>query len=475
MPPAVSQRSKVTRATSSGVASSPPPARSSPSAASPSSRATATEQAPQAPEQPKTLVQLLDDFLLSTQAWPKTWLNCKERMTDITTRLTTMRSRALRLEGELARAATQAPVMGDNDPVTSSLPLALENSLNTFVNQALNRITEAVPSIVQDAFSKASPPAPATSAAPSSATPAQRPRPPPGPKELEVVISLPRGSRSPARSTSPTELKARVDAALASSGVPELAGVVTQGVRRRADGCLVVRARSEPQAKLLQRYDDNWVKHFESDASLRRPTFTLTAAAVPTAFDPTAKSARQAIYEANSDVIPSPDSVVSVRWLHNRPPSSVRSKSAASIVVVVSERSTADMLIWRGLYLYGTWCNTSKYMPPAMQCYHCQAFGHISKACPHLADSNHLKCARCAGNHAVRDCHCPAATKCANIRTCTHIHVRCANCGGPHKSVSSVCPIKAAAQAAIASRLDNGSAYFDKLFTPPRGHGAGPL
>ncbi|CDO77911.1 hypothetical protein BN946_scf184572.g2 [Trametes cinnabarina] len=386
-----------------------------------------------------------------------------------------MRSRALRLEGEVARMATQAPTGGDRDTVTFSIPPALENSLTTIVDQALNKITEAVPSIVKEALNKASRTSPASSTVPPPAPIAHRPRPPSGPKELEVVISLPRGPRSSSRNTSPTELKARVDAALVSSGVPELAGVVTQGVRRRADGCLVVRAQSEPQAKLLQRFDDAWVKHFESDASLRRPTFALTVAAVPTAFDPNAKSARQAIYEANSDVIPSPDSVVSVRWLHNRPPSSVRSKSAASIVVVVSERSTADMLIWRGLYLYGTWCNTCKYVPPAMQCYHCQAFGHISKACPHLADSNHLKCARCAGNHAVRDCHCPAATKCTNIRTCTHIQVRCANCGGPHKSVSSTCPVKAEAQSSIAARLDNGSAYFDKSFVPPRGHGAASL
>ena len=112
-------------------------------------------------------------------------------------------------------------------------------------------------------------------------------------------------------------------------------------------------------------------------------------------------------------------------------------------------------------------CKVSKFVPPAIQCFHCQKFGHVAKACPLLSDSTALKCARCAGNHPVRDCHCPSRTKCSNARLCTHIKVQCANCGGPHKSISNACPIKAEAQATLAARWDNGSPYYNKSFRPP--------
>ncbi|KAJ6617934.1 hypothetical protein B0H10DRAFT_1767803, partial [Mycena sp. CBHHK59/15] len=80
--------------------------------------------------------------------------------------------------------------------------------------------------------------------------------------------------------------------------------------------------------------------------------------------------------------------------------------------------------------------------PPPLQCFHCQVYGHMAKACSDSKDPATIKCARCAGSHATRDCECPNTPRCANTRTCTHIMVKCANCGGPHKSFANSCPVK---------------------------------
>ena len=182
----------------------------------------------------------------------------------------------------------------------------------------------------------------------------------------------------------------------------------------------------------------------------------MSASAVPTSFDPSAPNARGAIYEANQACIPSPSSVLSVRWLHNRRPDR-NAKSASTLVLAVAERATAEALVKRHLNVGGTCCLTAHYTPPALQCYYCQAFGHIAKACPHISDPSRQKCGRCAGNHGIRECHCPATPKCANARACLHIEARCANCNEPHKAFSNACPVKARAQHEFAERCGYGA------------------
>ncbi len=422
-----------------------------------SSSASATGSTTQAPPASRTALELLDDLERLYKSWKPSY-HCKTNdldFKDLTDRLrvqiileTAVRSGAGADNGD-ATTTDKNPVTSHCAP-DSCLPFA--NKLNALTEQAIRTITDQVSSIVKTALDGR--PAPAFN--PPAPIPPPRPRQPRESQDLDVVISLARVDRhSPVRAIPYAELKSRVEAALVKSGVPGLAGSTVQGVRRTANGGIAVRANDDAQAQLLLREADAWVKHYEEGAAIHRRTYMVMASAVPTSFDPSGPHARRAIYEANQACIPSPTSVLSVRWLHNRHPDRV-AKSASTLVIAVAERATAEALVKRHLNVSGTCCLTAYYVPPVLQCFYCQGFGHVAKACPYLSDPARLKCARCAGNHMIKDCHCPEKTKCTDPRTCVHIRSRCANCGGNHKSLSNACPVKARAQQEFAARRGHG-------------------
>ncbi|KAI0652770.1 hypothetical protein C8Q79DRAFT_868354, partial [Trametes meyenii] len=138
-------------------------------------------------------------------------------------------------------------------------------------------------------------------------------------------------------------------------------------------------------------------------ASIERKSYVVSAAAVPITFDPRAPSARESIYLSNQGTIPSPDSILSVRWLHEHRLNTT-AKSDTTLVISLSDSATADALIYRSLSLCGALCPVRKFCPPPTQCFRCQKFGHVAKACPHSSEPSSLKCARCAGNHPTREC-----------------------------------------------------------------------
>ena len=61
------------------------------------------------------------------------------------------------------------------------------------------------------------------------------------------------------------------------------------------------------------------------------------------------------------------------------------------------------------------------------QCFHCQAYGHVARAC-----KNMTKCAHCAGEHSTQDCR----------RADNRTKVRCANCRQQgHMAWMKACPV----------------------------------
>jgi pyruvate/2-oxoglutarate dehydrogenase complex dihydrolipoamide acyltransferase (E2) component len=53
-----------------------------------------------------------------------------------------------------------------------------------------------------------------------------------------------------------------------------------------------------------------------------------------------------------------------------------------------------------------------EFMPTPTRCYACQAYGHTGKSCRATA----LRCPRCAGSHAFKDCPPDASPRCANCK-----------------------------------------------------------
>ncbi|KAI0373575.1 hypothetical protein BV20DRAFT_932153, partial [Pilatotrama ljubarskyi] len=201
------------------------------------------------------------------------------------------------------------------------------------------------------------------------------------------------------------QLKSEVDAALDKSGVAGLVGSRVQGVRRLANGSLLVRAVSSEQAELLLRHDGTWLAHLESlhGARVARKAYSLVASAVPLDFDPSSPLASEALWRENSGTVTSADAIRDLRWLHGSRGTS-SSKREGSLVFTVPSQAEADQLIYSSLSVRGALCSVSKFVPPPMQCFRCQAFGHTAKACSNASSPSSLKCARCAGPHALRDC-----------------------------------------------------------------------
>ncbi|KAH9846445.1 hypothetical protein C2E23DRAFT_686804, partial [Lenzites betulinus] len=132
-------------------------------------------------------------------------------------------------------------------------------------------------------------------------------------------------------------------------------------------------------------------------------SFTLIAASVPTEFDPSAPGAAESLWHENAGTVASKTTLRGLRWLHaERGWSSA--KRNGSLVFSVPSRAEADQLIYSSLTVCGALCSVSKFIPPPMQCYRCQAFGHTAKACSVSSSPSTIRCARCAGPHALREC-----------------------------------------------------------------------
>lgn len=273
-----------------------------------------------------------------------------------------------------------------------------------------------------------------------------------------------KANKSPTKTFTPAELKNKVETAVHQAKIDGLESVSLHGVRKMPNGSLRLQTQVERHAELLLLHSDRWLCLFEPAAAIERKLFTVIANFVPTSFDPKAPGACLAIQVANQAAIPRPDMVSSVRWLKD-PQTHTAPKLHSSLVIMLTDEKAADSLIYHQLSLCGALCNVEKFSPPPSQCYHCQRFGHVAKACPDIANPLRLKCAWCAGNHSTKSCQCPdPKTKCSSLRTCRHVNLSCANCGGPHKSFDNKCPVKSQALAAIASRQRSSSPYFNPSF-----------
>ena len=93
------------------------------------------------------------------------------------------------------------------------------------------------------------------------------------------------------------------------------------------------------------------------------------------------------------------------------------------------------------------------------QCFHCQAYGHVARAC-----KNMTKCAHCAGEHSTQDCR----------RADNHTKVRCANCRQQgHVAWMKACPVRSAELDQLQVVWMHTPAWFQVGGTPQRGSTGG--
>ena len=279
----------------------------------------------------------------------------------------------------------------------------------------------------------------------------------------DIIIDISQvDTKDPIRSMPPHALKSHIDQALQT--VAALSKLSSHGVSSTAKGSIVLRAHSPKEAAQIRQHSDSWLPLVAADARLHRKLYRVEVRSVPVTFNVKGQQAKDAIFHENPGTFGSPARIIEVKWKNPQRNVSLK-KAQSSLILTTDDINIADTLISQSLTISGALKPTTKYIPPPVQCYHCQALdSHIKAACPHKDDDTKLVCPRCGQHHSLKDCKCPAKTPCTNVRRCTHLPLKCANCQGAHKTFSMECPAKRAAVARIRERYDADCLFFDPTF-----------
>ncbi|KIJ48220.1 hypothetical protein M422DRAFT_248011 [Sphaerobolus stellatus SS14] len=222
----------------------------------------------------------------------------------------------------------------------------------------------------------------------------------PKPKNNEVNISLMKVAKEhPIRISSPGNGKGIVEEALTKARVKDLERIKVQGVRLRLNGTLVVNALTDEDTNTILRHLDAWVNELAPGSVVSTRSYAVVANFVPVEFDPREEGARRRVVGKNRAVMEREEEVVGMRWLNGKGQGQQTSKRHSSLVITVNSARLADLLIERNITILGAICNVQKYVLAPVQCYRCQAFGHIATTCPDKINRSSLKCVRCAGQH----------------------------------------------------------------------------
>ncbi|KAJ7032657.1 hypothetical protein C8F04DRAFT_1261740 [Mycena alexandri] len=258
-------------------------------------------------------------------------------------------------------------------------------------------------------------------------------------------------------------IKARVKAAIAATDTEKLRGILLRGVNVLPSGRLLIAVDSSKTAKLLKQSAAHWVPRITKNSSLVVPHCQIVVNSIPTTLDPSSPSAAAQLYAHNRSVFSNPSVIVSMQWLN---PKAVHDpkKKVSSLLVTISDVSTADQCIYQGLAVESTICYPHRYEEPPTVCYNCQQYGHTQHQCRQPSPIY----ARCTGPHCSSSCP-TSSTKCAPGKRCEHFSPRCANCQGKHPSFHKECPVRVAQCELQRERL-RGRIFFDPCFDPFANH-----
>ncbi|KAJ7698371.1 hypothetical protein B0H17DRAFT_1196941 [Mycena rosella] len=198
---------------------------------------------------------------------------------------------------------------------------------------------------------------PVSAAAPSyastTATPTNAPHPPapaqPNLPPRKEILALPL-----------PEIRAKIAAAIAATGIDKLKGIVPHAVKVLPRKHLLIVAETEKVATLLKQSASFWMPHFAKHGSLVVPKCMIMVDAVPLSFKPSAPMAKAELYTHNHGDITS---------------------KASSLLMTFSDTISADRSIAQGLVVESSICYPYRYEEPPLFCFHCQLPGHTQLQC----------------------------------------------------------------------------------------------
>ncbi|KAJ7258837.1 hypothetical protein C8J57DRAFT_1515559 [Mycena rebaudengoi] len=306
---------------------------------------------------------------------------------------------------------------------------AVEASLKAF---KLDLLAEINASALRMTYTTAAA-TPLLSSSPSSSSSANpsRPSAPPAPKTAAVKsweVTILFDKESDILSLPLPEIKDRVEAAIAATGVEKLKGVMLRGVKILSRCRILVAVDSDRAASLLKQSAAHWVPKLTKNGSLVVPRCQIVVNGVPTSFNPSSPTAALDLYSRNCSAFRDP------------------SKKASSLLVTISDALSTDLSIAKGLAVESTICYPHRYEEPP------------------LSPARHVRAALAPTTLRVA----PARRAQRNVQLTNDANTsppRCANCKGKHPAYHKECPMRVK-ECELQSQRLLGRIFFNPSFDP---------
>lgn len=212
------------------------------------------------------------------------------------------------------------------------------------------------------------------------------------------------------------------------------------GARRLPSGDLELHMVSAESRRWAESHPD-WTKALAASAEITPRRYAVMAHAVRVADVNTVNQAEaiKSILEQNSKMHKNA-SIARVAWTKR---ALDLKKSHSSLIIETSSPATANEFIKNGL-IFNHEIKTCEYFckeSKILQCFNCQKYGHVGKAC-----RNPTRCGHCAGPHSSKDCTSQEKSQ-----------RKCASCGKPgHEAWSREC------QDRVRQRLEANQMYANR-------------
>lgn len=211
------------------------------------------------------------------------------------------------------------------------------------------------------------------------------------------------------------------------------------GARQMSNGQVKVYFTGDETQKIMESQKE-WTHKIAPTAHMATPNYQVLIHDMPFTFAPENPEHIKEL-EQNNILYIQGITIRKAAWLKR---TKSPGKKTGSLIVWFDRAEQADIAISKGIMwkyeLKATEIFRSGFR--VMQCFNCQKYGHIAKAC-----STGSKCGGCAGDHNTRAC--PGKQE-----------VRCCNCGRRHEAWNQICPVRIAAKAkAVANRTYDAGRY----------------
>lgn len=232
---------------------------------------------------------------------------------------------------------------------------------------------------------------------------------------------------------------------------PHAAKVVS--ARRLPSGDLHI-VTDTPEARKGLEDDTTWTKVIAKSAKVLRRSYPVMAHGIRVKSLDTKdnQAAVEAVTKANLRLHGKLD-ITAVKW----PKGAQREgKTYSSLIIELGSPEHANRLLDGGMVLEGIMYDCSRFRRDARvtQCYRCQGYGHIARAC-----RNDERCAHCAGKHD--------SAKCENANDAAK--AKCAACGkAGHKAWTTTCPVREKERDRARAAFVLGAQRYETTDTLPR-------